>query len=155
MSESTNKEPTIKKKGSAYLRWLASLMSIAILSAGCATTSVPFREDAPPRSETINILLSRASPQVSVIVDDRILVDARYWGTRRVNIENVPPGEYQVRVFANNWQLSGPIDYSETIEVLEGENIPIILQVPPYSTMYWIYIIGIGVASSIPIFFIY
>ncbi len=141
----------MKRNTISVFRCAAIVMSALLLFGSCATTTVPYdgRLRAEP-SGNINILMSRAAPQVSVVVDDRILVDARVWGTRRVDIENVPPGEHRVRVFANSWQLSGPIDFSDTVDVSERGNVPVVIQVSPYSTLYWIYLIGVGIVSALP-----
>ena len=134
---------------------LALIASVSVLVAGCATTTVQYKKEPKPQDGSINILLSRAAPKLSVVMDDDILVDARVWGTRRVNVENIPPGKHQVKVFASSWHLSEPVNYSESVEVPEGGEVPVIMQVPPYSTMYWVYVIAVGVVSAIPVIIVY
>ncbi len=52
-------------------------------------------------------------------------------------------------MFANTWQLEGPIDHSETVSISDGAAVPMILQVPKYSTMYWIYLTGVVGVSTV------
>lgn len=126
-----------------------------IAFSACTTTAYFTSGSAAEPTGSLSILLSSAAPQVSVLVDDRILVDARIFATRRVDVLRVPAGTHSVRVFANSWQLSAPIDFSETIDIGSNKNVPVVIQVPPYSTLYWVYVIAIGVASMIPVVVVY
>ena len=130
---------------------LATIIIFLVGIIGCATvdTYYPNREGKPVAG-AINVLLTRAAPGVSVIIDNKIALDSRYFGTRRVNIIGVPAGEHEIEVFASSWQLKEPLNVVETIEVTTGADSPIIVQVSPYSTMYWVYVIAVGIVSALP-----
>ena len=145
----------------ARTRFIAAVVMVAVFLYGCATTSVMYNGGTYneavilPNTGTASILLSSAAPQVSVVIDDRILLDARYLQTRRVDVRNIPLGTHTIKVFANSWQLSGPIDYSGTLDVSGSGASPIIIQVPPYSTLYWVYIIACAVVAFLPAVVVY
>jgi hypothetical protein len=126
---------------------------------GCATTSVKYDEDAffslNNNKGEINILLARAVPKMTLVMDDKILVDSRFWGTKRVDIKNVPNGEHKIKAFADSWQLKENFQFEQTIEVKKNAKVPIMVQVPQYSTMYWIYVIGIAIVSALPSIIVY
>ena len=138
-----------KKDTPIYFRWIALILCSALFLNACATIKKPYGKMGKEKySGIIQILLSRSTPELSVVIDDIILVDARRWGTRRVDVLRVPPGEHEIKVFASSWMLSKPFNYSKTIEVLEDGSTPVIIQVPPYSKLYWTYIIITLVVTS-------
>lgn len=129
----------------------------AILLCSCATTQVEYESSflGIEKGGEINILLSRSVPQLTIIIDDQIMIDARWFNTRRVNIKNVPKGEHSIKMFANSWQLKENFKYEDSISVTNGKDIPIMVDVPQYSTMYWIYVVGITIVSALPSIIIY
>lgn len=132
------------------------LFSILAL-AGCATMQVEYESNfwgSDNRGE-INILLARSVPQLTVLVDDRIVLDARGWNTRRVDIRNIPTGTHRVKMFANSWQLKEDFHYEDTVVLGRGDRVPLMVSVPQYSTAYWIYVIGIAVISALPSVIVY
>ena len=136
-------------------RIILLVLCVSIFTAGCVTNQ---QYPNGPRRRTdgnINILLSRVSPQVSVVVDNKIVLDSRWLGTRRVNVLGVPPGEHLVHVFANSWQLAGPLNEEHTINVPEQGSVPVVIQVPQYSVLYWVYVIALGVVSALPTVLVY
>lgn len=136
---------------------LAIAFLAVLFLAGCATTQVEYESDfwgSGDKGE-INILLSRSVPQLTVLIDDRIVLDARGWNTRRVDIRNVPSGPHQVKMFANSWQLKENLYYEENLRLGRGETRPLLVAVPQYSTMYWVYVIGLAIISALPTVVVY
>lgn len=134
---------------------ILAILSLLVLG-GCATTQVEFENSIWSMGDgEINILLSRAVPQLTVLVDDRIVLDARGFNTRRVDIRNVPSGSHRVKLFANSWQLENDLYYEEEVRVGRGERLPIMVSVPRYSTLYWVYIIGVAIVSALPSVVVY
>jgi len=140
------------KKATIFL-----LVAATALLVSCASTEVQYEKSflGLDKGGELNILLSRAIPQLTIIVDDKIVMDARIFGTRRVDIKNVPKGEHSVKMFANSWQLKENFKYEGTLTVKTGKDIPVMIDVPQYSTMYWIYVIGIAVVSALPTVVVY
>jgi len=138
--------------------WLIPIAFLSLLVlGGCATTQVEYESNFWGSNDKgeINILLSRSLPQLTVLVDDRIILDARSWHTRRVDIRNVPIGPHRVKMFANSWQLEENFYYEETVMLGAGGRLPIAVGVPQYSALYWIYIIGLAIISALPTVVIY
>ncbi len=133
------------------------LAALAILLlAGCATAQADYGNGIWNMGDgEINILLSRSVPQLTVLVDDRILLDARGPNTRRVDIRNVPAGSHRVKLFANSWQLEHELYHEEEVRLGRGEKLPLLVSVPRYSTLYWIYIIGVAIVSALPTVVVY
>lgn len=88
---------------------------------------------------------------MTVVIDDRILVDARPFWTRRVDIIGVPPGQHRLRVLANSWQLKKEIDFDTEIRLEENDSRIAMVSVPPYSAGYWAYIVALAVGSALPV----
>ena len=133
-----------------------ALLAILVLG-GCATTEVAYEDNffGLGSKGEINILLSRAVPQLTVLIDDRLVLDARGWNTRRVDVRNVPEGTHRVKMFANSWQLEENLYFEETVVLDRGEKLPLMVSVPNYSAMYWIYVIGIAIVSALPSVIVY
>lgn len=134
-------------------RWMLGLALLSLLAlGGCATTQVEYENNfwGSGGDGEINILLSRSVPQLTVIIDDRIVLDARGWNTRRVDILNVPSGPHRVKLFANSWQLEENFHYEDKVVLGRGERLPLMIGVPQYSAMYWIYVIGLAIISALP-----
>lgn len=131
-------------------RPIGAVLCLSIILSGCATIGRDYPSNSGPQSGGIAILLSRATPQVSVIIDGKLLLDNRSWATRRVNVANVPSGPHNVRVFASSWQLSDPLNFQETVAVQSAGDTPVVVPVPNYSALYWIYYIAIVVVSALP-----
>ena len=110
------------------IRLMCLLVIVALLSVSCATTDVVFSSKGGTRTGTINVLLSRPAQNLSVLVDGKILVDARWVATRRVNVLNVPAGQHEVKIFANSWALSEQINQTDTVSIDKGD-AQIIIQV--------------------------
>lgn len=133
------------------LGWSILVVSILFLSS-CATTQVSYEQSifGFDRGGEVNIVLSRAVPQLTIVVNDKIVLDARTFGTRRVDIKGLPRGEHSIKMFANSWQLKENFRYEGTVEVRAGRSQPVMVEVPQYSTMYWVYVIGLAVVSALP-----
>ncbi len=99
--------------------------------------------------------MNRAIPQLTVVMDNKILLDSRGSNTRRVNIKNIPYGEHTIEVFANSWQLKENFHYSGIKNIDSEYETPLTLQVPAYSTLYWIYVIGVAIVSALPSVVVY
>lgn len=130
---------------------LVCMIGILLLLTACTTTDVQYKDNFLGLATTgeATIILSRAVPQLTLLVDDKILIDARWMGTRRVNISNLPLGTHTIQMFANSWQLEENFSYTGTITVKRA-NTPIMLEVPQYSPMYWIYTISMVILSALP-----
>jgi hypothetical protein len=136
---------------------LALCITLLTLATSCATTSVEYEEGFSlfKSGSEVNILLARAVPQLTVLIDDKIVVDSRVWGTRRVDIQSIPEGQHTIKMFANSWQLKENFSYEEKFDLRKNAKKPIMVQVPQYSTMYWIYVIGIAIVSALPSVVVY
>ena len=127
-------------------------VALIIILASCTTARISYTQESDIKSETakVTVLLSRAVPQLSVIMNDKILLDSRGFSTKKVIISDVPIGENKIKMIANSWQLRENFTYRDSIMVKSNSENPLTREVPQYSTMYWVYVVGIGVASVLP-----
>lgn len=120
--------------------------------AGCATIDVEYEGDYFDfgGKGDISLIMSRSVPRLTVLVDNRIVLDGRHADTRRVDILGVPEGSHRIVMFADSWKLKENFHFETDVRVRRGETEVVTALVPQYSPMYWIYIIGMAIASSLP-----
>jgi hypothetical protein len=103
---------------------------LLVFLSACAVKPVTVRSGSPPdtRSGTIVVLLDRAVPGVSVMLDGETIVS----GTRaqRIRIEDVRPGQRRVRVVSSSITLGDDLAYERIHGVRPGDTTRIEVKAP-------------------------
>ncbi len=86
---------------------------------------------------TLVLQPSRATGNTSVTINDNLLVDNQY--VKKVTIKNIPEGEYDVHYISNNSWYKNKLDQNFNIKMKKNKIVTKLIEVPPYSTGYWIY----------------
>jgi len=118
--------------------------ALLLLSSCGKNIHVNYQSDA---TNTGKVVLKPAEPtnRTYVTFNDSLLVNKKY--VKSVTIHNVPSGEHQVHYTSNNYVYKEKIDGKMTVNVDNNRVITKLIEVPPYSTGYWI-----GLVIWMPLF---
>jgi len=119
-------------------------LALVLLSSCGKNIHVNYQSDA---TNTGKVVLKPAEPtdRTYVTFNDSLLVNKKY--VKSVTIHNVPRGEHQVHYTSNNYVYKEKIDGKMTVNVDNNRVITKLIEVPPYSTGYWI-----GLVIWMPLF---
>ena len=88
---------------------------------------------------------SKPTERTYVTINDKLIVDKK--NVRSVTINNVPNGDYNIHYTADNSFYKEKLDVQIPLKMEEGKEIKKLIQVPPYSTGYWVYL---GLIAILP-----
>lgn len=114
------------------------LIGITLALSGCAS-NVEVRypsPGSPARAGSVLIRFSEPMRAVSVSVDGLLVAEDEH--TERVRITDVPSGRREVSVVAAAGGRTAPVERSETLAVAAGEEVSMLVPVPPRSLGHWI-----------------
>ncbi len=78
-----------------------------------------------------------------VTINDNLVVDKK--NVKSVTIKNVPNGVYNIHYTSDNTWYKEKLDVQIPVKIESEKEITKLVEVPPYSTGYWIYVSGIAV----------
>jgi hypothetical protein len=119
---------------------LFSLFATLSLSSCMKHVTVTYQAES---ANTGTIVLKPNKPTAStyVTMNDNLIVDKK--GVKSITIKNVPNGDYAVHYTSENMWYKDKLDAQIPVKMEAGRNITKLVEVPPYSTGYWIYTIGL------------
>jgi len=82
-----------------------------------------------------------------VTVDDELVIDNK--NVKSVKITGLEDGETKVIYKSESSSYKVPLNYEKTITIENGSDKTEIVDVPPYSTGYWIYTLGSPIVTLI------
>ncbi len=119
-----------------------------LLIVGCAQEFyTSFKE--PVKSKKYGSLIvkfSTAVQGVNVTLDDKLVAKDKH--TEWIEINNIPVGKHEVNVIAASGNLESDIDVEQTVTIEPNQQSTVLVQVPPASTGYWLYL-GIVFAATL------
>ena len=98
------------------------------------------------------VILKPAKPtsRTFVTINDNLLIDKK--SIKSVTVKNVPAGEYSIHYSSDNSWYKDKMDVQINTEIEPGKEVTKIIEVPPYSTGYWIYISGLAILPWLILF---
>ena len=89
-------------------------------------------------SNTGKIVLKpiKPTPKTYITINDSLIVDRKH--VKSVTINNVPEGEYQIHYLSDNNEYKVKLDSLIKVNMKDQNKITKIIEVPPYSTSYWV-----------------
>lgn len=93
----------------------------------------------PDSANTGKVVIKPTKPtsRTYVTVNDNLLVDRKY--AKSVTINNIPDGEYILHYTSDNTWYKDKMDVKIPLKLEDEKIITKLVEVPPYSTGYWIY----------------
>ncbi|MEX0660404.1 MAG: hypothetical protein WEA58_11020 [Balneolaceae bacterium] len=112
------------------------LLTIAILLSGCAVTQEITMNQSDGEYGELVIQFSDNIKNVRATVDDQ-LVRTEKKLTKELILYNIPAGKRELHIAASSWELRDDVDFRETIDIKDGQQSAVIVNVPPKSGGYW------------------
>jgi uncharacterized protein YcfL len=103
---------------------------------------VTYQYDSKNTGKVI-LMPNTPTEKTSVTLNDNLIVNKKY--VKSVTIDNVPVGEVNIKYVSSNYWYKDKLDENIKLDLKENQRATKLIEVPPYSAGYWIYI------SSIPI----
>ncbi len=90
---------------------------------------------------------SKPTQNTFVTINENLIVNKK--NVKSVTINNVPNGDHKINYTSENGWYKEKLNGEITIKMENGKEITKLVQVPPYSNGYWIYISGLAILSGV------
>ena len=127
---------------------ISILLIILLIGSSCARKVViPYTSDSKASAQ---IFLKPIKPtnRTYVTLNDSLIVNKKF--IRSITIENLPSGTYTLNYASDVNTMVAKLDTTMTIVVEDYKEVSKIIDVPPYTSWYYIYNILIGLAVLLP-----
>jgi hypothetical protein len=86
---------------------------------------------------------SKPTEKTYVTINDNLIVDKK--NVKSVTINNVPSGDYVIHYTSENGWYKEKLNAEIPVKMENSREITKLVEVPPYSAGYWVYITGMAV----------
>ncbi len=86
---------------------------------------------------------SKPTEKTYVTINDNLIVDKK--NVKSVTIRNVPDGDYLIHYTSENGWYKEKLNAKIPLKMENGREITKLIEVPPYSAGYWVYVTGIAI----------
>ena len=128
-------------------RVLLFYLLMVILCSSCAKhIEVLYSADR----DNNNTLILKPSADVqgtNVTVNDRLVVENKF--VKKVTVRGIPDGENTYHFTSNSGMYKEKINFTETLNFMDGEEKTKLLDIPPLSSSYWTYLIVSSLVSAV------
>lgn len=103
-------------------------------------------------SNTGKIVLrpSKSTDKTFVTINDNLIVNKK--NVKSVTINNVPYGNYIINYTSENGWYKEKLNAEIPIKIENNKEITKLVEVPPYSTGYWVYVTGTAILPWVILF---
>ena len=100
-------------------------------------------------SNTGKLVLKPSKPtqRTYVTINDSLIVDKKF--AKSVTLNNVPKGAHVINYTSENGWYKDKLNAEIPLTMESGREITKLVEVPPYSTGYWIYIAASAISSAL------
>lgn len=115
-----------------------------ILFTSCAKHIYVSYQTETANTSSIVLKPSKATEKTNVTINDNLIVDRK--NVKDVTIKNVPEGTHVVNFTSESGWYKEKLNAQMEIKTKgDGKTITKLVEVPPYSTGYWIYITALAI----------
>ncbi len=115
------------------------LLILPFLFISCAKDYYTSYKSASDGKEYGSLIVKFSNPikNVNITVDGNLIAEDKF--TERVQVDNMPTGQHEIKVIASSWELKNDVNKVEEMDIKPNDKQTMLVQVPPKSTGYWIY----------------
>jgi hypothetical protein len=123
--------------------YILFLMSGLLIFSSCSKHIYVNYQTESANTGKVVLKPTNATSTTYVTINDNLIVDRK--NVKSVTINNIPNGDYSIRYTSDNSFYKNKLDAKIPLKMENSKEITKLVQVPPYSTGYWIYLCGIAV----------
>jgi hypothetical protein len=116
---------------------LLTLVIGMLVFSSCAKKIIVTYQTESKNTGKIVLKPSKATPKTFVTINDNLIVEKKK--VKSVTIVNVPHGDYNIHYTSDNSWYKDKLDTELEIKIKDDKEITKLVEVPPYSTGYWVY----------------
>ena len=116
---------------------LGIIFIVLILFSSCARNIYADYQTESQNTGTIVVKPSKSTEKTFVTINDNLIVDKK--NVKSVTLNNVPKGSYNIHYTSESGWYKETINDNIKVDMTEGKKVTKIVEIPPYSTGYWIY----------------
>lgn len=115
---------------------LGFLAGLFLLFTSCAQDLMVTYQSESTNTGKVVLKPSNSTDRTMVTINDHLVVDRKF--VKSVTILNVPNGEHVIHYTADNSIYKTPLKAEFPIKMENGKSMTKLVEVPPYSTGYWV-----------------
>lgn len=127
-----------------------SLFALALgllLFTSCAKHIYVDYQNEATNTGTLVIKPSKPTQRTFVTINDSLVVDRKF--AKSVSLKNVPEGAHVINYTSENSWYKDKLNAEIVVKLDKGREITKLVEVPPYSTGYWIYVTGSAIVGAL------
>tara|TARA_B110000971_G_C19615269_1_gene322222 strand:+ start:65 stop:472 length:408 start_codon:yes stop_codon:yes gene_type:complete len=113
------------------------LMSGLLIFSSCSKHIYVNYQTESANTGKVVLKPSKPTDKTYVTINDNLIVDRK--NVKSVTINNVPNGDYNIHYTSDNSWYKDKLDAKIPLKMENGKETTKLVEVPPYSTGYWIY----------------
>lgn len=114
------------------------LIAVVFLATSCAKNLYVSYQPESANTSTVVIKPSKATEKSNLTINDNLIVNNKM--VKSVTIQNVPKGDYTLNFTCESGWYKEKMNASVQVNSQgDGKTITKLVEVPPYSTGYWIF----------------
>lgn len=118
------------------MKYLLPIIAV-FLFQGCASDVYKNLAAEEPRGH-IDFRLSSESQDVSLTMNDSLLVDEKY--TKLIELQNIRAGNHFFQISGPAGNRNAPLAWSDSVMVEPNKTKTILIDTPAVSSGYWVYV---------------
>ncbi|MBK7762508.1 MAG: hypothetical protein IPI46_03945 [Bacteroidetes bacterium] len=122
---------------------LLILTNILLIFCSCSKHIYVNYQTETANTGKVTIKPTKPTDKTYVTINDSLIVDKK--NVKSVTITNLPIGDFNIHYTSDNSWYKDKLDTRISVKMEGSKEITKLVEVPPYSTGYWIYITGIAI----------
>ena len=119
------------------------LMSGLLIFSSCSKHIYVNYQTESANTGKVVLKPSKPTDKTYVTINDNLIVDRK--NVKSVTINNVPNGDYNIHYTSDNSWYKDKLDTKIPLKMENRKEMTKLVEVPPYSTGYWIYMSAVAI----------
>lgn len=122
---------------------LLTIVVLSTLFTSCAKNYYVNYQTESANTSKIVIKPTKPTARTYVTINDNLIISKK--NVNSITINNVPNGDYTVHYTSENGWYKERLNEKMPIKIDDTKEVTKLVEVPPFSTGYWVYVTGMAV----------